>query len=507
MVITVKTGFGDLRGELQDGVSIFRGVPFATPPVNELRWQAPKPPVPWSGVRDATRFGSAAPQLASPIQVASAYNGMWRSVEDVSEDCLTLNIWSPDLSDRQLPVMVWVHGGAFNTGAGSQPMYEGSHLAKNNDVVVVTINYRLGPFGYFNHQQFDSNVGCLDQVAALNWVHNEIAKFGGDPDNVTIFGESAGAKSVEIILSMPSAKGLFHKAIIQSTYDPPMDMWRGKEKTQELITHLDRGSGQTELLNATTHELLKAQENLYFLGLTRGDQRGVINPVIDGAVIPDYPRSAISAGISSNIPVMIGTTLDETRLFSLFTLIDSPETTFDNLLQHLDTGISDTTEDVLLQAANHYRALETEGKRLMSPEDVKQAIRTDMTFRQPSIRLAEAHVNHNANTYMYILEWKSHLLPQVGACHGLEIPFIFGNFDCPIGELAGILREPAELMSDMQTAWADFARTGTPNLTGSAEWPPYDLEDRFTMIFDENSKVVSDPYGDTRLFWAHQYEI
>lgn len=507
MVVTVKTSCGDLRGELQDGVRIFRGIPFAKPPVDELRWRAPEPPLPWLGVRDATKFGSPASQLESPIQVSSAYNGMWRAFEDVSEDCLTLNIWSPDLLDAQLPVMVWIHGGAFNTGAGSQPMYEGSHLAKNNDVVVVTINYRLGPFGYFNHEQFDSNVGCLDQVAALNWIQKEISIFGGDPNNVTIFGESAGGKSVEVLLSMPSAKGLFHKAIIQSTYDPPMELSRGEEKTNQLIAQLDLDSNPNELLNSTTDELLKAQENLYFLGLTGGDQRGVVNPVIDGVVVPDYPRSAISAGISAEIPVMIGTTLDETRLFSLFTLIDSPETTFDNLLQHLDSGVSDTTEEILIQAVIHYRSLGENSENQNNPEDVKQAIRTDMTFRQPSIRLAEAHVNDNANTYMYIFEWKSHLVPQIGACHGLEIPFIFGNFDCPIGELAGILREPAELMSQMQTAWADFARTGTPNSAGSNEWPPYDLESRFTMIFDETSNVVSDPYGETRLFWAERYKL
>jgi para-nitrobenzyl esterase len=507
VVVTVKTSCGDLRGELQDGVRIFRGIPFAKPPVDELRWRAPEPPLPWLGVRDATNFGSPASQLESPIQVSSAYNGMWRVFEDVSEDCLTLNIWSPDLLDAQLPVMVWIHGGAFNTGAGSQPMYEGSHLAKNNDVVVVTINYRLGPFGYFNHEQFDSNVGCLDQVAALNWIQKEISIFGGDPNNVTIFGESAGGKSVEVLLSMPSAKGLFHKAIIQSTYDPPMELSRGEEKTNQLIAQLDLDSNPNELLNSTTDELLKAQENLYFLGLTGGDQRGVVNPVIDGVVVPDYPRSAISAGISAEIPVMIGTTLDETRLFSLFTLIDSPETTFDNLLQHLDSGVSDTTEEILIQAVIHYRSLGENSENQNNPEDVKQAIRTDMTFRQPSIRLAEAHVNDNANTYMYIFEWKSHLVPQIGACHGLEIPFIFGNFDCPIGELAGILREPAELMSQMQTAWADFARTGTPNSAGSNEWPPYDLESRFTMIFDETSNVVSDPYGETRLFWAERYKL
>ena len=507
MVVTVKTSCGVLRGELQDDVRIFRGIPFAKPPVDGLRWRAPEPPLPWLGVRDATKFGSPASQLESPIQVSSAYNGMWRVFEDVSEDCLTLNIWSPDLLDAQLPVMVWIHGGAFNTGAGSQPMYEGSHLAKNNDVVVVTINYRLGPFGYFNHEQFDSNVGCLDQVAALNWIQKEISIFGGDPNNVTIFGESAGGKSVEVLLSMPSAKGLFHKAIIQSTYDPPMELSRGEEKTNQLIAQLDLDSNPNELLNSTTDELLKAQENLYFLGLTGGDQRGVVNPVIDGVVVPDYPRSAISAGISAEIPVMIGTTLDETRLFSLFTLIDSPETTFDNLLQHLDSGVSDTTEEALIQAVTHYRTLGENSENQNNPEDVKQAIRTDMTFRQPSIRLAEAHVNDNANTYMYIFEWKSHLVPQIGACHGLEIPFIFGNFDCPIGELAGILREPAELMSQMQTAWADFARTGTPNSAGSNEWPPYDLESRFTMIFDETSNVVSDPYGETRLFWAERYKL
>jgi|TARA_B110001454_G_scaffold215551_1_gene237203 para-nitrobenzyl esterase len=503
-MVTVNTGFGDLRGELLDGVSIFRGIPFAAPPVDELRWRAPKPPIPWSGVRDATRFGSPAPQLESPIQVASAYNGMWRALEDMSEDCLTLNIWSPDLSSGQLPVMVWIHGGAFNTGAGSQPMYEGSHLAKNNDVVVVTINYRLGPFGYFNHEQLDSNVGCLDQVAALQWVQNEISTFGGDPGNITIFGESAGGKSVEILLSMPVAKGLFHKAIVQSTYDPPMERSRGDQKTTELITHLDRNRELGELLTATTDQLLQAQENLYFLGLTEGDQRGVVNPVIDGTVIPAYPPSIIGAGEAADIPVMIGTTLDETRLFSLFTLIDSPETTFENLLEHLDTGISDTTDSTLSAAVSHYRDTETCGNESLSPEDIKQAIRTDMTFRQPSIRLAEAHVNSNANTYMYIFGWKSHLVPQIGACHGLEIPFIFGNFDCPIGELAGMLREPEALMSEMQTAWANFARTGTPNSTGSVEWPPYDLEDRFTIVFDETTSVVSDPYGETRLFWAHQ---
>ena len=504
-MVTVDTSFGDLRGELLDGVNIFRGIPFATPPVGELRWRAPKPPIAWSGVRDATRFGSPAPQLESPIQVASAYNGMWRAFEDVSEDCLTLNIWSPNLSDAQLPVMVWIHGGAFNTGAGSQPMYEGSHLAKNNGVLVVTINYRLGPFGYFNHDQFDYNVGTLDQVAALKWIQTEITRFGGDPNNVTIFGESAGGKSVEILLSTPSAKGLFHKAIIQSTYDPPMEMWRGVEKTTELVTHLDRGVSPTELLDSTTDELLKAQQNLYFLGLTQGDQRGVVNPVIDGTVLPDYPRSEISRGICSDIPVMIGTTLDETRLFSLFTLIDSPETTFDNLLEHLETGISDTTKDVLQQAVNHYRSLENATGEPVTPEDVKQAIRTDMTFRQPSIRLAEAHANTNKNTYMYIFEWKSHLLPQIGACHGLEIPFIFGNFDCPIGELAGMLREPDNLSFVMQTAWANFAHTGTPSATGINEWPAYEIENRFTMMFDETSDVVSDPYGETRQFWAEQH--
>ena len=503
---TVNTRFGDLRGESLDGVSIFRGIPFAQPPVDELRWRAPKAPIPWSGVRDATRFGSPAPQLESPIQVESAYNGMWRALEDMSEDCLTLNIWSPDPPSGRLPVMVWIHGGAFNTGAGSQPMYEGTHLAKNNDVVVVTINYRLGPFGYFNHDQFDYNVGTLDQVAALKWIQTEIAAFGGDPDNVTIFGESAGGKSVEILLSIPSAKGLFHKAIIQSTYDPPMEVSRGVDKTKELVTYLDCGSSDIELLNSTTGELLKAQENLYFLGLTEGDQRGVVNPVIDGTVLLDYPRSMISNGMSSDIPVMIGTTLDETKLFSLFTLIDSPEATFDNLLQHLETGISDTTRDVLLRAVDHYRSLDKSGENLINAEDVKQAIRTDMTFRQPSIRLAEAHANSNANTYMYIFAWKSHLLPQIGACHGLEIPFIFGNFDCPIGELAGILREPEELMAEMQTAWANFARTGEPNAAGEIEWPAYELEDRFTMIFDETSTVVSDPYGETRRFWAEQYE-
>ena len=502
-MVTVKTNFGDLQGELRNGVSIFRGIPFAAPPINELRWRAPEPPVPWFGVRDATKFGSPAPQLENPIQVASTYNGMWRAFEGASEDCLTLNIWSPDLSDAHLPVMVWIHGGAFNTGAGSQPMYEGSHLAQSNDVVVVTINYRLGPFGYFNHEQFDYNVGTLDQVAALNWVQTEIAGFGGDPDNITIFGESAGGKSVEILLSTPSATGLFHKAIIQSTYDPPMEMSRGIEKTTELITHLDRGLSNIELLNSTTDELLKAQENLYFLGLTEGDQRGVVNPVIDGTVLPGYPRSVISEGMCSDIPVMIGTTLDETRLFSLFTLIDNPETTFDNLLQHLETGISDTTKDTLSAAVSHYRDTEISGNKSLSPEDIKQAIRTDMAFRQPSIRLAEAHVSRNANTYMYIFGWKSHLVPQIGACHGLEIPFVFGNFDCPIGELAGMLREPEVLMSEMQTAWANFARTGTPNSTGLVEWPPYDLEDRFTMVFDETTSVVSDPYGETRLFWAN----
>src|SRR6202140_4332230 len=321
MSAIVSTRYGRLEGEEQDGLLVFKGVPFAAAPAGSRRWLAPEKPAAWTGVRDARRFGAVAPQNAVTNQALAAMK-----IEQAhSEDCLNLNLWTPGLDGERRPVMVWIHGGGFTIGAGSQEIYDGSVLARRGDVVVVTINYRLGPLGFLRLCDITNgripssgNEGLLDQVAALEWVRDNIAEFGGDPGNVTIFGESAGGMSVGALLAMPSARGLFHKAIPQSgACHTGAPIARANRVAERVLSKLKASPTNADAIRALTPaDLLTG--TLLPDGKTPDPELGMAyQPVIDGAHLPQAAIELVANGSAPNVAVMVGSTLEEWKLFAM----------------------------------------------------------------------------------------------------------------------------------------------------------------------------------------------
>ena len=548
---------------------MFRGLPFARPPVGPLRFGPPEPPEPWSGVRDAARFGPSAAQngaLVGPL--------MSLGINRTGEDCLYLNVWTPGADRGRRPVLVWIHGGAFILGSGSQMLYDGATLARRGDVVVVTINYRLGALGFLRlRDRFGErlpatgNEGLLDQVAALEWVRDEIAAFGGDPGNVTIFGESAGAMSCATLLGVPRARGLFHRAILQSgaaNYLWPRDT--AARLADRLLADLAVGSPE-ELRAAAPARLLAAQRRLFmdlmlgehhvlgalspagqrvagalFLGLSlarrrfgsvaspvsrglldllrrRGRRRRAspapemaalralrtrglpFQPVIDGDVIPRDPLAAIRDGLARGIPLMIGTNLDEARLFAP---LDPEATTLDEaeLLARCEEAIPGGTDAARRAVAVYRDARAARGERV-EPGDLWFAIESDRTMRHPAMRLAALQAAHQPETYAYLFTWPSPAMGGLfGACHALELPFLFGTLGHPlVRPFTGKGPEAQALAARIQDAWIAFARTGRPGHVGVGDWPAYDAARRRTMILDRQCRVEAAPREAERRFW------
>ncbi len=500
----VTTTRGALAGAEEGGLNVFRGIPFAQPPVGELRWRAPQPVEPWSGVRDATEFGFAAWQgrVQAP-QGDSPYVGMFGTQTlDMSEDCLTLNVWTPGL-DGSRPVMVWIHGGSFRTGTGSSLMYDGVQLAARGDIVVVTINYRLGALGYLYCDGLDANVGSRDQVAALEWVRDEIASFGGDPSQVTIFGESAGGKSVETLLAMPAARGLYQRAIMQSTYDPDMTPDVVAETAAELLGELGVSPDPEGLRGLDAEAVIAAQTALQMQAMagTR-PQRGT-NPVVDGTSVARQPLDAVADGEVADVPILIGSNLDEAKLFGVFAPGGLPEVDEAVLLERVMQGGGSLAqaidEDEARALIDGYRAAREARGADVSPQELLMAINSDRTFRIHSTRLAAAQARHQSATYMYLFSWQAEMF-EVGACHALEIPFVFGTFDAPLGKIAGG-EEGRGLSDQMKDAWIAFAKSGDPSHEGLPAWPAYDGTERATMVFDRESQVALAPLEVERALW------
>lgn len=313
----VNTAYGQLKGEAGNGVNVWRGIPFAAPPLGELRFRAPQPPESWSGVREAIKFG---PVSLQPVSTSGTRFGGTTPVYD--EDCLYLNVWSPAVAEETgaLPVMMWIHGGTFVTGAGSQPMFEGSKLAVSGNVVVVTVNYRLGPLGFLHLSPLGgglgSNLGLLDQIAALEWVQQNIAAFGGDPARVTVFGESAGSMSIAALLAMPAAKGLFARAIMESGAAQTLNGEQGGQIAAALLAELGLQPGSdTQLLHKLpAGEIMEAAGRMAYK-LSGDSMNMFFQPVVEPGTLPVEPVQAIAAGAASGIPVLIGTNLHEGNLF------------------------------------------------------------------------------------------------------------------------------------------------------------------------------------------------
>ncbi len=498
MTIEVGTSCGRLGGAEESGCLVFKGIPYAAPPAGDLRFQAPQPPDPWSGVRDATTFGPACPQPRPVLQRQSVLQGLFGPAElETSEDCLSLNIWTPGPEGRRA-VMVFVHGGAFRTGTGASPMYDGSRLSRRGDVVVVTLNYRLGVLGFLYEPSLGgANFGIQDQVAALRWVRDEIAAFGGNPDNVTVFGESAGGKSVECLLATPAAKGLFRRAIIESTYDPPLDRASAAATASRYLDYLSPEGRSPERLRTLPFDALidaqqRMSEEMMQRGATGGVAGGGFVPVVDGAILPRLPEEAFADGFAADTPVIVGTNEDESRLFRMGAENLDRETVVLRLAG-LIAARGGSPEDAR-RLVDAYEDARRSAERPFSPADVWFAISSDRTFRYHSVRVAEALSRHQPSTYMYLFSWKSPAFDgELGAFHALELPFVFGVFDTVIGKLAGDDLAKDDLSTQVQDAWIAFARSGDPNHPGLPSWRPYDASERQTMVFDRQSALRRAP--------------
>jgi para-nitrobenzyl esterase len=479
---------GTLRGTSEAGVSVFRGIPFARPPVGELRFAAPQPVQAWSGVRDAHSYGPPPPQ--------GGHFGMDRVAQDATGDWLTLNVWSPVLDPGAgLPVMVWIQGGGYVIGMSSLPEYDGARLARDGAVVVVTFNYRVGIEGFAQLEGAPANRGLLDQVAALEWVRDNIAGFGGDPDRVTVFGQSAGAGSVAALLAMDRAEGLFGRAVVQSA----PGTFFSAELAADIATTCaaELGLRPTVVdLSGIDPQLLCAVADTIGSSMDQRVQRWGLpahraipfSPVVDGEVLSVTPWQALRDGAGRGIDLLVGHTRDEQRLFSLIEgrLGDVDDEQAAAALRVFAPGAD---------GADRYRdAYPTAG-----PDQLYELVQSDWLFRMPSLHLADAQAAGGGRVHVYELTWPAPGMGGVlGACHGLDVPLVFGNLDR--GQPAVLIGETpspaAEAMSArLRTSWTSFAAHGDPG------WPAYDTGRRLTMRFDEHSEVTGYPEERSRLIW------
>jgi para-nitrobenzyl esterase len=484
--LVVRTRAGDVRGTHESGVAVFRAIPYAAAPVGELRFAAPRPVAAWQGVRDASRDGPIAPQGRSRLA-----HIMGDFERPQAEDCLSLNIWTPALDGAKRPVIVWIHGGAFSSGAGSLPWYSGERFAANGDLVAVSINYRLGALGFLCLPGVsDGNLGLLDQVAALHFVRDNIAAFGGDPDNVTVIGQSAGAASIAILMTMPSARGLFRRAIMQST--PFGRMSRTLEDSHRIGRRFLEVLGlkpdeADKLKTLPVAKLLAAQGELARLEKKFADALAPFWPVIDGKVFPGEVAPALKTGAGADVETMIGTTREE---MAAFYCID----------KEIESANRIAVEGVFASVFKSGHQLYYEEIRRLRASGSNAALlgdlMSDAMFRIGSLRMAEARADQGRPAYVYQFDWQSPA--GFESCHCLEIPFVFNNFPNWTGSPMLKGANPAEtagLAEAMHGAWIAFARTGKPDHPRLPPWPPYRREDRMTMRFDSVIGPVSDLAG------------
>jgi len=486
MTPIVELASGRVSGSFEGPLAVFRGIPFAGPPAGSLRFAAPETPEPWTGVRKATTFGPAAAQSAIDIEYVPGFS-LWEGIDATSEDCLTANVWTPGLTGRR-PVLVWIHGGAFLKGAGSQALYDGATLAARGEVVVVTANYRLGAFGFLglDDERFAANAGLLDQIMVLDWVAEHATAFGGDPGNVTIFGESAGAISVAALMTCDRAAGRFHRVVAQSGAGrrlPSADS--ATEMTDRLLAALGLDRSRVgELLSLPVERIISAQVKVS-VDVRRDDLGAGFQPWIDGEVLGRQATDGLAAGSAAGVPFLVGTNEHEMNLWRVL----------EPGLRSLDeAGLAFRVQRLVGESAGEL----IEAYRAARPSaglfQLWQAIWSDREFRIPSLRAADAQAQH-APTYSYLFTWPSPA-PGIGSCHGLELPFVFGTLDSKGADAFAGSGPAAEVLAiRMQDAWLSFARTGDPG------WPAYDPSTWATMLLGQECEVVGDPRGAERAAW------
>lgn len=450
-----STALGDLAGSEEHGVTVFRGVPYAAPPVGPLRFMPPEPVSAWRDRRDATRHGPIAPQGASRL---SAAMGGFTQAQD--EDCLTLTIWTPRADTARRPVLVWLHGGAWLSGAGSLDWYNGARLAREGDIVVVGVNYRLGALGYLLHPAVSGgNLGTLDQIAALRWIREHIGGFGGDPAGITLAGQSAGASAIGLMLTMADVRALFHRAIMQSGGfgRPPRTPDQATARAEGFIRGLgldpDAADIADRLRSLPAQRLIEAQASDARANARFGNTDPPFGPVVPEPLTPAGLIQAIAASVGER-DVLIGATREEGHAF------------FAPGLAVSETALTNAFGTDALTRHRHRRPGGT-------PRDLLADITTDVVFRTPTLRLAGQMADNGSNVFAYQFNWAPPQSP-FKACHCIDLPFTFGNLDAwpDAAMLAG--GDPAVmhgLSAAIRRAWIAFVRTGSPEHDQMPAWP------------------------------------
>jgi para-nitrobenzyl esterase len=485
----VRTLVGTLRGSWEAEAAVFRGIPFAEPPVGALRFAAPRPAQGWDGVRAAVSFGPPPPQAAA--------FGMDRlAAEAAGDDWLTVNVWSPEPGPAAgLPVMVWIHGGAYSIGMSGLAEYDGGRLARDGGVVVVTFNYRVGIEGFGQIEGAPANRGLLDQVAALEWVRDNIRPFGGDPGRVTVFGESAGGGSVAALLAMPRAAGLFRRAIAQSAQGTFFSPELAADIASACAAELGLRPTVADLSTAAPARLSAAGDAVGATMHRWADRWGQVayrsipfSPVVEADSLPVTPWRALAAGAGRDIGLLVGHTRDEHRLI----------TALDGRLGQVTGEQAETALNVLAPGPDGARRYH-EGFPTAGPDELYELVNSDWAFRMPTFHLAEAQAAAGGRAHVYELTWEAPGMGGIlGACHGLDVPLVFGNLDR--GQPAALIGESpnpeAEALSArMRKAWTAFATGGDPG------WAAYDVEHRLVQLFDAQPTVAAYPEETSRRIW------
>jgi para-nitrobenzyl esterase len=472
----VKTDAGRVRGVAHDGLASFKGIPFAAAPDGPLRFQPPAPQEQWDGVRDALAFGPAPPQLpAAPGAPAT-----WRPGDGL--DCLTLNVWTPD-PGAALPVMVWFYGGGWRIGATSMPSYDATTLA-GHGVVVVTVNYRIGFEGFGHLPGVPDNRGLRDQIAALAWVQRNVAAFGGDPDNITVFGQSAGAASVALLLGAPPAQGLLRRAIAQSIPAGYHTVTQAERVTRLLADAIGVPPTQEGLTQLPPEVILTAQ-NAPRTGPEAS--AGAFGPVIDGDLVTGPPWTAIQGGAGRSVDLICGFTHEESRWFN-----EGSD------LSGIDLSTAATAFGLDHDAAADYRAVYPGS----TDAELFGVLMSDALVRMPTTWAAEAHAGSGGRTWLYDFAWRS---PLLGACHTVDVPFTFGNGTTRVAAARLLGSPPPDdfdgLSKQVREAWTAFAATGDPG------WPRFDLQHRLTRIWNTAPTDAPYPLDDSYRIWASRREV